>query len=108
MSENTIALTDQEFDEVVNGSDMPVLVDFWAPWCGPCKMLGPIIDEIAEEYKGKAKVCKVDTDQSREAAMKFNISSIPTVILFKEGQVQKQWVGLVSKDDITDVLDSLV
>ncbi|ARN56645.1 thioredoxin [Sedimentisphaera salicampi] len=108
MSENTIALTDQEFDEVVNGSDMPVLVDFWAPWCGPCKMLGPIIDEIAEEYKGKAKVCKVDTDQSREAAMKFNISSIPTVILFKEGQVQKQWVGLVSKDDVTDVLDSLV
>ncbi|AQQ10468.1 Thioredoxin-1 [Sedimentisphaera cyanobacteriorum] len=108
MSENTIALTDQEFDEVVNGSDTPVLVDFWAPWCGPCKMLGPVIDEIAEEYKGKAKVCKVDTDQSREAAMKFNISSIPTVILFKDGQVQKQWVGLVSKDDITDVLDSLV
>ena len=107
MGNNTIALTDQNFDEVVNGSDV-VLVDFWAPWCGPCKMLSPVIDEIADEYAGKAKICKVDTDDSREAAMKFNISSIPTIIIFKNGQMEKQWVGLVSKDDITDVLDELL
>ncbi|MGE4285941.1 MAG: thioredoxin [Phycisphaerae bacterium] len=108
MGKNTIALTDQTFDEIALSEGQPVLVDFWAPWCGPCKMLGPVIDEIADEYAGKAKICKVDTDQCREAAIKYNIQSIPTIIIFKNGALQKQWVGLVGKDDITDVIDSLL
>ena len=108
MSENVKYLTDENFDEVVNSSDVPVLVDFWAPWCGPCKMIAPMIDEIADEYAGKASICKVDTDESREAAIKFGITSIPTLILFKNGELEKKWVGIVSKDDITEAIDSLL
>ena len=108
MAGNLIELTDATFDETVNSSIEPVLVDFWAPWCGPCKMLTPVIEEIADEYEGKAKVCKLDTDEHREAAMEFGISAIPTIIIFKDGQVAKKWVGLISKDDMTDALDELM
>ncbi|MCK5175753.1 MAG: thioredoxin [Planctomycetes bacterium] len=108
MADSLIELTDATFDETVNSSDVPVLVDFWAPWCGPCKMLGPIIEEIAGEFGEKAKVCKVNTDDHRESAVEYAITSIPTVILFNKGQVEKKWVGLTSKKDIVAELEQLV
>ena len=108
MAGSVIELNDATFDETVNGSDLPVLVDFWAPWCGPCKMMAPIIQEIADEYTEKAKICKLDTDEARDSAMEFGISAIPTIILFKGGQVQKKWVGLASKKDLTTAIDELL
>jgi thioredoxin 1 len=108
MAGNVIELTDATFDETVHSSDVPVLVDFWAPWCGPCKMIGPLIKEIADEYAEKAKICKLNTDDARDSAMEFSISAIPTIILFKDGQVQKKWVGLTSKKDLAEAIDELL
>ena len=108
MADSVTELTDATFDETVHNSDMPVLVDFWAPWCGPCKMIAPIVKEISEEYKDKAIVCKLNTDDARDSAMEFGISAIPTLILFKDGQVQKKWVGLTSKKDLTAAIDELL
>jgi thioredoxin 1 len=108
MADSVTELTDATFDETVHNSDMPVLVDFWAPWCGPCKMIAPIVKEISEEYKDKAIVCKLNTDDARDSAMEFGISAIPTLILFKDGQVQKKWVGLTSKKDLTSAIDELL
>jgi thioredoxin 1 len=108
MAGSVIELTDATFDNTVHNSDVPVLVDFWAPWCGPCKMIAPIIHEIAEEYADRAKICKLDTDEARDSAMEFGISAIPTIILFKDGQVQKKWVGLTSKKDLAEAIDELL
>ena len=108
MAENVIELTDATFDQVVHSSDVPVLVDFWAPWCGPCRMMAPIVEEIADKYAGRAKVCKLNTDDARDSAMEFGISAIPTTILFKNGQVQKKWVGLTSKKELTAAIDQLL
>lgn len=103
-----IELSDASFGETVHKATEPVLVDFWAPWCGPCRMLTPIIEQIADEFAGKAKVCKLNTDDARDTAVEFNISAIPTVILFKDGQVQKKWVGLTSKKDISEAINKLL
>jgi thioredoxin 1 len=108
MAGNLIELTDATFDQTIHDSEVPVLVDFWAPWCGPCKMIAPIIQEVADDYAGKAKVCKLNTDDDRESAMEFGISAIPTIILFKDGQVQKKWVGLTSKKNISEAIDELL
>jgi len=108
MAENVIELTDADFDEVVHSSDVPVLIDFWAPWCGPCKMMAPIIEETAKEYAGRAKVCKLNTDEARDSAIEFGINAIPTLILFKDGQVKKKWVGLTSKKNISTAIDELL
>ncbi len=108
MAGNAIELTDATFDEMVHNSDVPVLVDFWAPWCGPCKMIAPILEEIAEEYADKAKICKLNTDDARDSAVEFGINAIPTIILFKGGQIQKKWVGLTSKKDLKEAIDSLL
>ncbi|HAL44778.1 MAG: thioredoxin [Planctomycetes bacterium GWF2_42_9] len=105
MAGNIIELTDEIFDNTVHESDVPVLVDFWAPWCGPCRMLAPVIEEIANEYAGKAKVCKLNTDEHHEAAVEFGISAIPTIILFSKGEMVKKWVGLAKKSDITDAIN---
>jgi thioredoxin 1 len=108
MAGNVTELTDTNFDEEINKSDLPVLVDFWAPWCGPCIMMAPIIEEFAKDYQGKAKVCRLNTDEARDSAMEFGISAIPTLILFKAGQVQKKWVGLTSKKDLAAAVDELL
>ena len=107
-SPNVLELTDETFGEQVLEADVPVLVDFWAEWCMPCKMLAPTIDELAGEYAGRIKVGKVDTDASRESAMKFGINAIPTVILFKGGQVARKFVGLQSKQDLKGAIDEVL
>jgi thioredoxin 1 len=108
MAGNVLELTDTDFDKVIHKSDVPVLVDFWAPWCGPCKMMAPIIEEVAKDYAGKAKIGKLNTDEARDSAMEFGISAIPTLILFKDGQVQKKWVGLTSKKELAAAIDQLL
>ncbi len=108
MAGNVIELTDAAFDEVVHGSDVPVLVDFWAPWCGPCKIMAPILEEIADEYADKAKICKLNTEEAHDSAVEFGINAIPTVILFKNGHVQNKWVGLTSKKDLSAAIDELL
>lgn len=100
-----IILTKENFEAEVLNSDLPVLVDFWASWCGPCKMLAPIISEIAEEYKGKVKVAKVNIDDEGELAIKFGIVSIPTLLLFKDGEVLDKLIGYRPKEDITRLLN---
>ena len=105
---NVEELTDATFDDMIHNSQTPVLVDFWAPWCGPCKMMSPILEEIASEYTNKAKICKLNTDDARDSAMEFGISAIPTIILFKDGQVQNKWVGLTSKKLIVSAIDELL
>ena len=104
-SANVLELTDENFDAEVVNSDQPVLVDFWAEWCMPCKMLAPTIDELAADYAGKIKVGKVDTDAAHDTAVKFGISAIPTVILFKGGEVLKKFVGLQQKTDLAAAID---
>jgi len=100
-------VTDATFVSDVLQSDKPVLVDFWAEWCMPCRMLAPTIDKIAESYVGKVKVGKLDTDSNREVAMKYQISAIPTVILFKDGQVAQKFVGLKQEREFKEAIDSL-
>ncbi|MHC4982505.1 MAG: thioredoxin [Planctomycetota bacterium] len=108
MSENVLELTDANFEEQVVKSDMPVLVDFWAEWCMPCKMLAPTIEEVAKDYNGRIKVGKMDTEASRDTAMKFDIRAIPTVILFKDGKVAKKFVGLQQKTDFAAAIDEVL
>ena len=107
MAGNVLEITDSNFETEVANSNIPVLVDFWAEWCGPCRMLAPTIEELAGEFLGKIKVGKLDTDNNRETAVKFGISAIPTVILFQNGQAAKKWVGLTSKKDFKATLDEV-
>ena len=100
-----INLTSDNFDAEVLNSDIPVMVDFWAPWCGPCKMLGPIVAEIAEEQEGKLKVCKVNVDEEGELARKFKVASIPTVMIFKNGEMTNKNLGYVQKEQLLALLD---
>lgn len=99
-----IVLTEENFESEVLNSDIPVLVDFWATWCGPCRMIAPIVEEIANEYSGKVKIGKVNVDDAESVAMKYGISSIPTLMLFKDGKVVETAVGYRSKQAIEDML----
>jgi len=101
-----IELTKDNFDEVV--SNGVSLVDFWAPWCGPCRMIAPVIEELAEDYEGKANICKVNTDEQQEIAVKFGIRSIPTILFFKDGEIVDQMVGAAGKNVFAEKLDALL
>jgi len=105
MSDNVIHATDADFDSQVLQSEEPVLVDFWAQWCGPCKMIAPALDELAQAYAGRAKVVKVDIDQNRAVAMKYHVPSIPMLLLFKDGQVQATQIGAVGKAQLAQIID---
>lgn len=106
MSGNIVYVSDDSFDAEVIKSELPVLVDFWADWCGPCKMIAPILDEIASEYSGKVKVAKLNIDDNALTPPKYAIRGIPTLILFKQGNVEAIKVGAVSKSQLTAFLDS--
>ncbi len=106
-SDNVQEFTDGNFESDVLKADVPVLVDFWAEWCMPCRMLAPTIDQVADEFAGKVKVGKVDTDANKQISMQYGISAIPTVILFKDGEVAKKFVGLTSKDELAAALSEV-
>lgn len=103
----TKEVTDSTFEAEVLKSDLPVLVDFWAPWCGPCRMLAVTIDQVSEEYAGKVKVLKLNTDENPESAVKFRINSIPNLIFFKDGKPVNQLIGAVDKSKIDEALAKL-
>ncbi len=107
-SDNTLTFTDAAFDTEVLGSDTPVLVDFWAEWCGPCRMMTPTIDSIAADYQGKAKVGKLNVDDNGQTAMRYQIRGIPALLLFKGGKVVDQKVGAVGKPELQKMLDAHV
>ena len=107
-SENVVEITDENFEAEVKNAEVPVLLDFWAEWCMPCKMLAPVIDEIADEFAGRIKVGKLDTDSAREAALEFGISAIPTLIIFNKGEVANRFVGLQQKADLVTSLNELL
>ena len=106
MSDRIAHADDNSFDATVLQSEEPVLVDFWAPWCGPCKMIAPILQQIADEYGDRLTVAKVDVEASQATAMKYGIRSIPTLILFKNGVVEAQHVGMLSKEQLNKLLQS--
>lgn len=108
MSDTIVHVTDSSFETDVLQSDIPALVDFWAEWCGPCKMIAPILDEISAEYAGQIKVCKVDVDSNPETAAKFNVRGIPTLLVFKNGAVEATKVGALSKSQLIEFVDSQI
>jgi len=106
--ETVIHISEGTFDAEVLKSSQPALVDFWAPWCGPCRAIAPILDELAEEYKGKVKVAKINVDENRKLAGDHGVMSIPTMILFKDGKVVDKLIGLVPKDRLKALMDKVL
>ena len=107
-SEKVLHLTDSDFEETIKNSATPVLVDFWAEWCGPCRRIAPIIDELAAQYEGKLSVAKVNIDEHQDAATQFGVSSIPTLIIFKNGEVAGTKVGALSRSQLAAFVDSVI
>ena len=103
--ENTLNFSDASWEQEVLNSDVPVLVDFWAEWCGPCRMMAPTVDSVAQEYKGRVKVGKLNVDENNSTAMRYNIRGIPTLLLFKGGKIVEQKVGAVGKNDVVKMLE---
>ena len=108
MAGNISTLTDSTFDEEIAGSDVPVLVDFWAEWCGPCKQITPILEEIAVEHDGKLRIAKVNVDENLEIARRFEVMSIPTLVLFKEGVAQRRLIGAKGKGQLLQELEAFI
>ncbi|MCP4549800.1 MAG: thioredoxin [bacterium] len=106
MSEYIIQGTDANFDQIVGDSDVPVLVDFWAPWCGPCKMIGPVLEELAQEYEGRAKIVKVNVDDEQKIAGQLGIRSIPTLVLYRNGNPAETMLGARPKAEFVELLDN--
>lgn len=105
---NLTTLTDDNFEDEVLNSDEPVLVDFWATWCGPCRQIAPIVEDLADEFEGRAKVGKVDVDENPQVAQQYGVRSIPTLLFFKDGEVQEQLVGASGKQPLKETLEDLV
>ncbi len=105
MSDNIVHVTDSSFEDEVLKADVPVLVDFWAEWCGPCKMIAPVLDEIAGEYAGKLKVCKLDVDANNETPEKFSVRGIPTLMIFKGGNAEATKVGALSRNQLSEFIN---
>ena len=103
-----LEIGDVDFEKEVLKSDVPVLVDFWAPWCGPCKTIAPVVEELAGQYGGRLKVVKVNVDHNKEAAMRYNVRGIPNLILFKGGESQEQIVGAVAKQELINAIEKVV
>ena len=103
-----VNVTDQDFESEVLQSGLPVLVDFWAPWCGPCQMMGPIMEELAKEWERKLKVVKVNVDENSALASQYGVMSIPALFLFKNGQVIKQWVGVRNKEELEKEIEQVI
>ncbi|MBT8148689.1 MAG: thioredoxin TrxA [Pseudomonadales bacterium] len=108
MSDTIVHVTDDSFESEVINSELPVLVDYWAEWCGPCKMIAPVLEEIASSYEGKLKVCKLDVDANKEAASKYNVRGIPTLMVFKGGDAQATKVGALSKTQLEEFVDAVI
>ena len=106
MSDSILKLTDAEFENQVINAKMPILVDYWAEWCGPCKMIGPVVDELAGEYEGKAIIGKVNVDENPETAAKFMVRSIPTLLILKGGEIVDKQVGAVPKSTLAQKIDA--
>ncbi|TDO96493.1 thioredoxin TrxA [Marinomonas balearica] len=106
MSENILNITDAQFQSEVLESDLPVVVDFWAPWCGPCKMIAPILSDVADDLEGKVKVVKLNVDENTETAPKYNVRGIPTLIVIKGGELAATKVGAVTKSQLVDFIES--
>lgn len=108
MSDTIVHVTDANFEQEVLQSDIPVLVDYWAEWCGPCKMIAPVLEEVAKDYDGKVKICKMDVDENQDTPAKFGIRGIPTLMIFKGGNAEATKVGAVSKNQLTEFINTSV
>ena len=108
MADNVVVLSDGNFEAEVLKADVPVLVDFWAPWCGPCKSIAPVIEEIANEFSGKLKVCKLNVDENPQSPTQYSVRGIPNLIIFKDGSVVDQIVGAVPKDQLTEAINRII
>jgi len=108
MQSNLIQITDEQFKQTIDAANRPVLVDFWAPWCGPCRAVSPILEELADEYDGKVLIAKVNTDQNQLTPIQYGVRGIPTMVLFREGQEIDRFVGALPKDSLRQWLDSAV
>lgn len=108
MAGSVTEIDDKSFDAEVLASDVPVLVDFWAPWCGPCRTIAPVLEELAAQFKGKVKIVKINVDENKEHATKYNVRGIPNLVLFKDGQTKEQIVGAVAKQELINAINKVV